>query len=303
MVAVATRKLDGLFFILGVAVGVFLFGETVSWFNEWWNSTSMGRFTLFEWLGLAPGVVVVLVVLMALFMFWGGEKLEAAFGEADVVARGGTRRRKLLGGVALIAVAALVMVIGQPSARDRWERIAPEKEVLLCEREVQIHPGELIELARNPMVKLILLDVRNEAEYNLFHIVDASRVEVDDLANAAQTDDLLGLPDNSVIVLMSNDEELATEAWKLLTAQSVLNVYILEGGINNWLDLFGHLGHERCSELVHARDGRTLRHVFDAAVGADQPSADPDVHGDDHGLEYAPKVMLQKKKVLGGGCG
>ena len=263
----------------------------------------MGRFTLFEWLGLAPGVVVVLVVLMALFMFWGGEKLEAAFGGRGIVARGGTRRVKMFGAVALLAVAALVMVIGQPSARDRWERIAPEKEVLLRERQVQIHPGELIDLARNPMVNLLMLDVRDEVEYNLFHLIDARRVELDDLANAAQMGDLLNLSNSSVIVLVSNDETKATEAWKLLTAQSVLNVYILEGGINNWLDLFGHLGHERCAELAPTGNGSTLRHVFESAVGADQPGADPDSHGDHHELEYTPKVKLQKKRAISGGCG
>ncbi len=57
---------------------------------------------------------------------------------------------------------------------------------------------------------------------------------------------LLTLPENSVIVLMSNNEERATEAWKMLVAQNVVNVYILEGGINHWLDVFGHEGHEDC---------------------------------------------------------
>ena len=32
---------------------------------------------------------------------------------------------------------------------------------------------------------------------------------------------------NTVYVLMSNDEAAATEAWKLLSAESVPNVYIL----------------------------------------------------------------------------
>ena len=41
----------------------------------------MGRFTLLEWLGLPTGVVVLLVVLMALFMFWGAEQLERIFGK------------------------------------------------------------------------------------------------------------------------------------------------------------------------------------------------------------------------------
>jgi hypothetical protein len=34
-------------------------------------------------------------------------------------------------------------------------------------------------------------------------------------------------------MVMSNDEQDATEVWKMLTAQAVPNVYILSGGINN----------------------------------------------------------------------
>ena len=40
----------------------------------------MGRFTLDEWLGLPVGVTVLLVVAMALLMFWAGELAESHFG-------------------------------------------------------------------------------------------------------------------------------------------------------------------------------------------------------------------------------
>ena len=43
---------------------------------------------------------------------------------------------------------------------------------------------------------------------------------------------------NTVYVVMSNDEVAATEAWKVLVAESVSNVYILEGGVNNWIKTF-----------------------------------------------------------------
>ncbi len=69
LVAAATLKLDGIFFVLGVFFGIFLFGETVDTYAIFWNSSYMGRFTLPEWLGVSTGVVVLLVVLMALFMF------------------------------------------------------------------------------------------------------------------------------------------------------------------------------------------------------------------------------------------
>ncbi len=148
-------------------------------------------------------------------------------------------------------------------------------------------------------INLVMFDVRREADYNLFHIADAERTSVESLQGRAAK--LLALPDATVIVLMSNDELGAEEAWQGLVAQDVPNVYILEGGVNRWLDVFGHEGHEDCTTApVPGQDH--LRHVFGAALGARSEAAEP--HGTDIELDYVPKVKLQKKKpVGGGGCG
>jgi uncharacterized membrane protein YedE/YeeE len=78
LVSMVTLKLDGMFFVLGVVIGVFLFGESVALFNAFWHSGDLGRFTLAEWLDLPIGVVVLLLVCMALGMFWAGEKIRRA---------------------------------------------------------------------------------------------------------------------------------------------------------------------------------------------------------------------------------
>ena len=80
LVAAATLKLDGVFFVLGVFLGVFAFGEVVpSFWNFFEQSGYLGRFTLADWMGLPTSVVTFLVACMAVFMFWGAERIEAAF--------------------------------------------------------------------------------------------------------------------------------------------------------------------------------------------------------------------------------
>ena len=73
LVSVATLKLDGAFFLLGIIVGVTLFGETAGLISTFWNSGYLGIFTLPELLHLETGVVVLLVVCLALVMFAGFE--------------------------------------------------------------------------------------------------------------------------------------------------------------------------------------------------------------------------------------
>ncbi|MGB5892505.1 MAG: YeeE/YedE thiosulfate transporter family protein, partial [Thermoanaerobaculia bacterium] len=132
LVAMATLKKDGLFFVLGVLAGIFLFGETVDQFAIFWNSSYMGRFTLPELFGLPTGVVVLLVVLMALVMFWGGEKLEQHFGGKDP--KKAPKWRYAAAGM-LIAGAFALIFIGQPTFSDRWAAVAEEKNALLENRE------------------------------------------------------------------------------------------------------------------------------------------------------------------------
>jgi rhodanese-related sulfurtransferase len=295
LVGAATLKLDALAFALGVVFGIFLFGETVGGFDLFWNSSYLGRLTVPAWLGLPTGVVVLLVVLMALFMFWGSEQLERIFGKKDPSKapkwRYGAAGALVLGAVALV-------VLGQPTNEDRWASVAAEKQPLLDERAVQIHPGELLDLSHDSAVKLVMLDVRDEADYNLFHILDSRHVPLEDLPGIVS--DLHFEPENAVFVVMSNDEAAATEAWKLLVAESVPNVYILEGGINNWIALFGD---DDLTKNFNAGAGDDqLCYIFDSALGSRYSAAEPDPEA--HELTYTPKVQLQVKRgPTSGGCG
>lgn len=292
LVAVATAKIDGIFFALGVLFGIFVFGESVSNFEVFFNSSYLGRFTLMDWLHLDAGWVVLLVVLMALFMFWGGEQLERIFGGVDLKQ---APKMRYAGAGALVLGALALVVVGQPTNSDRWTVISAEKELQLNAREVQIHPAELLDATENDAIKVVMLDVRSESDYNLFHIKDAVHAPMNLLTEYVK--DYLLEPSNVVFVVMSNDETLATEAWKYLVAENLPNVYILEGGINNWLSIYGE------DDLKTAQTGNDqLAYVFPAALGAKYPAATPSP--EHYEIEYTPKIVLQTKQgPSGGGCG
>ncbi len=66
--------------MIGLFIGFFLFGSTVDGFWSFWNNAgAFGRLTIPELLGVSPEIVVFAVVLMALLMFWGAEKIERIF--------------------------------------------------------------------------------------------------------------------------------------------------------------------------------------------------------------------------------
>lgn len=296
LVSAATLKIDGILFVAGVMFGIFLFGETVGFYDEFWHSSYMGRYTLMDWLNLSTGVVVLLIILMALFMFWGGEQLERIFGGRDLAHE--PRWRYGAAG-ALVLGAGLLVVMGQPDTAVRWSWLQDTEAVRLANREVQIHPAELLETIHNDDINLLMFDVRPEQDYNLFHIQDAQRKSVDDMPLLARALQLA--PANTVVVLMSNDETAATEAWKILRAESVINIYILEGGINNWLALFADPAWQAERAAPTAADDH-LRYTFTAALGANYLWAEPQPH--DFEFVYTPKIKLElKRSPGGGGCG
>jgi len=79
LVASATGKIDGMVYVLGALFGIFVFAEFYPLLQSFHEAGYLGERTLSNWLNLSPGVVALLVILMALGMFFGAEYLEKKF--------------------------------------------------------------------------------------------------------------------------------------------------------------------------------------------------------------------------------
>ncbi len=199
--------------------------------------------------------------------------------------------------VVLVASAALALK-GQPTVEDKWRLRAAEFEPKLKSREVFIDAGELLATMQEDAINLVVADVRSERDWNVFRLLEAEHVPLGRIDNQAPRFAKLG--DSGVVVLVSNDEAAAVEAWKRLMVQGAPNAYILEGGVNRWLDIYGEPAAERQAAPGQGND--TLRHPFAVALGARHPASHPDAH---HAAkrEFEKKIKLLKKVTKTGGCG
>jgi len=319
LASASTGKIDGMFFVGGGFVGAFIFGETQKYFDQWYeNSGYFGRLTLDQVFNIPAGVVVLLVVLMALFMFWGGEQLERIFGKKDLSKE---PKLRIAGAGAIFVLALGVVFIGQPSLEKRYNKLTFTRtetipqldgedpivnttiysaDEMLENRLVFITPAEAFHSRYNQSINPVYLDVRSEADYNLYHMEGAVNVPMESIEEVVPVL-LTAPPANTVYIVMSNDETAAVDAWKILVASTVPNVYILEGGVNNWIAFFGT--EDEALQPAPNPTPDQLAYIFPAALGDNYESCDPSpVEYED--LEFEEKIVLElKRDKSGGGCG
>jgi rhodanese-related sulfurtransferase len=328
VVAASTLKIDGVVFLLGAFFGVWAFGETVSSFEPFYLSSYMGRFTLDQLFHVPMGAAVLMVVAVALVMFWGAELLERRYGKGEAWSAISLRpvsQRKLAGAGALLAAAIVLTVRGDPTPEQRWAWTAPEVKRAVEDRSMFVDPAEVVALRKDLAVQSDVVDVRGEHDFNLFHVGGARRVDPAAFAAlGAETKRLLDRPASAVTFLVGNGEDAALAAWKALKAQGASNVYVVEGGVNRWLERYAVAQCVAIAAAGGASDALAWR--FAHATGDREPAAWPERaasqafrtpceegvsrggeggHGELAWPAYAftKKVKLQTKAAVKGGCG
>lgn len=83
IVAFSTGKIDGFVYVLGLMVGIFVFGEMFPLITDFFYSTNMGSVTLPSFFGLSYGLVVFLVIVMAIGAFAAAEWSEKKFADRN----------------------------------------------------------------------------------------------------------------------------------------------------------------------------------------------------------------------------
>ncbi len=201
-------------------------------------------------------------------------------------------RKEIIAALFLVGLSLVVAIHGQPDPDSKWEHIADKWEGKLEGRAVHVSPYELVRTMDDDYIELHLIDLRDESSWNRFRIRGSIRMSVDELREHKQRFDKLG--GTGVVVLIDNDEELSTLAWKRLMTMGAPNAYILEGGINGWLNVFG-------AELLVEGEGAPIERLH-ASLGANHPVSRP-VPNHEESEGARPVIKLRKKVTKSGGCG
>jgi hypothetical protein len=81
--AASIGKLDALAFIGGMFIGIFIFAEGYPLWEGFYKAKDMGSPVLNELIGSSRGVLTLMIIVVALVMFWVGEWSEKKFARDD----------------------------------------------------------------------------------------------------------------------------------------------------------------------------------------------------------------------------
>ncbi len=106
-----------------------------------------------------------------------------------------------------------------------WEAVQPTKYFTVDQVATMIIDGD-------PTLELI--DVRCVKDYDAFSIKNAINIPLDSLLSP-NYEDYLGIEDMNV-VFYANDNIKADQAWIIGRRMGFNSLYIMEGGLNSWID-------------------------------------------------------------------
>jgi rhodanese-related sulfurtransferase/uncharacterized membrane protein YedE/YeeE len=285
LVAIATLKLDGLFFVLGVLGGILTFGYTLPLVEHFFNDvTNWGRFTLDEWLGLPLPIVTLLVVALAFTFFVAAEWIERWMRqdpEANAPVRSHWPRTMAvsLGGLAVLT-AALWVPLRSVRVQSEQALVARNISKLL----VAVEPEEVAELMRDRTMAHALFDLRAEAEFNRLHLLDAKRIAPQAL------DTIVTTPQKTIKVIVGSTEQQSIAAYRTLAGKGVKNLYWLHNGMNAW------------QQMVQRQQPHAT--VMAVALGGEQPASHPPAEHGAQAVPYTHKIARPGGGAAkSGGCG
>lgn len=200
----------------------------------------------------------------------------------------------------LLILAIVIALVPQNTTRPY--KLTPEQLLEEIRTGTQfVSPDELAEkiIQKDPSIQLV--DVRNPREFELFNLPGAINIPLQDILSEQYTDMLN--QGTKMNIFYSNGSTEANEAWLLTRQLGYPNNYVLQGGLNYWMETIFNpekpAGISSNDEIAKYDFRKAASMALGGgSVALASPAADA-------GKSDSPKpgvVPVKKKKKASGGC-
>ncbi len=239
LTAATIGRIDAMVFIGGILIGVFIFGESFAGIEEFYTSSAYGGIKVFESLGISRGFFALALIFIALVAFAVTENIEKkVFAK---IKPGITLSQQSKTGFAAISLLFLgVIILFIPEERQlKIDEASPNEIVSEINSEKRvISADELAFRIMKTSGKLKLMDVRSQKDYLKFSLPGAVHVPIEKLTSRSMVEFVNRTKNSDVIkVFYSNGNTRAGKAWMLLRRMGYNDFYVLEGGLNHFVEI------------------------------------------------------------------
>lgn len=162
-----------------------------------------------------------------------------------------------------------------------------------------VQPDQVADMLINKDPYLQLIDVRSPEEFDQFHLPGAINVPLDNILSD-QWIDILD-QDIKMNVLYSNGTTHSNEAWMLVRQLGYSNNYVLEGGLNYWVETIMNPASPASTSPGDEFARYDFRKGAGMALGAGAV-APSQQEGTSAASKPTIATKIKKKKVASGGC-
>ena len=205
--------------------------------------------------------------------------------------------KKYIIGVVIFLVFGLYLALSSVK-QSEYVEVKPDKLFLdLIENTRYYSVDEVAQMIISQDPSIQLIDVRDEKLFNKFTLNGAINIPLKDLLK----EDNLAYLDQDIYktILFSNGNSDADVAWMLATRIGYENVFVMQGGLNNWVD---HILQPKENSVIWDKVNDQL---YQYRKGASLYFGGKSVEPSDEGVKVKSKkpAVRRKKKEVEGGCG
>ncbi|HPE86978.1 MAG: hypothetical protein EOL88_00455 [Bacteroidia bacterium] len=228
----ATGKIDAMFFLGGILLGILLFAESYPLFENLHNASALGPIKIYDTLGISQGLFAFLLIVMAIAAFAITQRIENKINGIQQVKQSVLKGNGIAAAV-LVLLGVVVLFI--PAERNNKGSIPAAEEIsaLLNDNSRFIDTDELAFKLMHKEFAPVLADIRTAEEYNYFSLPGAVHIPLDEITAPRWR---AFFNDKEEVILYSNAGVLTEDAYVLLYQSGIKNIRILEGGLNTFFE-------------------------------------------------------------------
>lgn len=230
--AAVIGKIDAMVFIVGIFLGIFLFGVFNSSFEKLFTGYYFNREMLSDTIGWSKHNLVFMMIIMAIVAFIVAEYFEKRSRSGPIPTN---KRLAPYGNEIFMAlvIATFILFLPEQRAKGFFERSESKMISTILTGDHYVDADKMAYTILNDNKNTLIVDVRGVSEFESFHLPYSINIPVNDITAKHHQN---RLKEENRVVLVSNGGVTAAEALMLLLRQGYDNVYVLKDGINGFIE-------------------------------------------------------------------